>query len=87
MPWSPCGKTLTVDEIHDDILQRVLWAVPERVAITVRDGEVELTGELDTRTDVDVLGKLVENVSGVVSLRSAVTYRIADPERADRFAA
>lgn len=76
-----------VAEIREDILQRVLWAGPERIKITVRDGEVELSGELDTRTDVDVLGKLVEKVPGVVSLRSTVSYRVADPEHADRFAA
>jgi CBS domain-containing protein len=79
--------TEIVAEIREDILQRVIWAGPERVQIAVQDGDVDLSGELDTPTDVEVLGKLVEKVPGVVSVRSTVTYRIGDPERADRFAA
>ena len=74
-------------EIREDILQRVLWAGPERVRIVVREGEVDLSGELDTRSDVEVLERLVLKVTGVVSVRSTVTHRIDDPERADRFAA
>ena len=44
----------------------------------VRDGEVNLAGELDTEAETEVLEKLVAKVPGVVSVRSAVTFR---PER------
>ena len=65
-------------EIRDDVLRRVLWLAPGVIDIGVRDGEVELAGELDTEEETEVLEKLVAKVPGVVSVRSAVTSR---PER------
>jgi CBS domain-containing protein len=71
-------------EIRADILERVLWVEPWSITVTVTDGEVELTGELETSYEVAVLEKLVEKVLGVVSLRSAVTHRVEEPARAGR---
>ena len=66
-------------EIRDDVLRRVLWLAPGVIDVDVRDGEVDLAGELDTEAETEVLEKLVAKVPGVVSVRSAVTFR---PERA-----
>jgi CBS domain-containing protein len=65
-------------EIRDDILQRVLWVDPASVAIRVEHGEVELTGELETEGQVELLTALVEKVPGVVSLTARVGHRDAD---------
>jgi CBS domain-containing protein len=62
-------------EIRDDVLRRVLWLTPGTVDVQVRDGEVDLTGLLDTEAEVEVLEKLVAKVPGVVTVRSAVTFR------------
>ena len=45
------------------------------IRVDVRDGEVDLAGELDTEAESEVLEKLVAKVPGVVSVRSAVTVR------------
>jgi CBS domain-containing protein len=66
-------------EIRDEVLRRVLWLEPGVISVDVRDGEVDLAGELDTEADTEILEKLVAKVPGVVSVRSAVTSR---PERA-----
>jgi CBS domain-containing protein len=63
-------------EIREDVLYRVLWIEPGRVEVVVRDGDVTLSGELETSADVAVLERLVEKVPGVVSVRSTVTRRI-----------
>ncbi|MEX2210984.1 MAG: CBS domain-containing protein [Gaiellaceae bacterium] len=63
------------EEIREGVLKRTLWVDPSLFELSVRDGEVELAGELDTSADGVVLAKLVEKVPGVVSVRSAVTYR------------
>ena len=60
-------------EIRHDILERVIWAEPSAVAISVREGEVEVAGQLDTSTDVAILEQLIERVPGVVSVQSTVT--------------
>lgn len=64
-------------EIRDDVLRRVLWLTPGVVELNVRDGEVDLAGGLDTEAEAEVLEKLVARVPGVVSVRSAVTFRPA----------
>lgn len=73
-------------EIREDILRHVLWVEPETIAVGVRDGEVELAGELETSAEAEVLGKLVEKVPGVISVRSSVTHRVDEPSRTSRLA-
>jgi CBS domain-containing protein len=63
------------EEIHDDVLRRVLWLTPGMVDVEVHDGEVNLAGKLDTEAEVEVLEKLVAKVPGVVAVHSAVTFR------------
>lgn len=70
-------------EIREDVLHRVLWIEPGRIEIEVRDGEVTLSGELETSADVTVLERLVEKVPGVVAIRSDVKRRI-DAARTER---
>ena len=41
-------------EIQKDILERVLWAEPSPIDLSVREGEVEVAGELETSTDVEI---------------------------------
>ncbi len=65
-------------EIRDDILQRVLWIDPSAFTISVRHGEVELTGEVETALQVELLESLVERVPGVVSVRANVGHRDHD---------
>jgi CBS domain-containing protein len=62
-------------EIRDEVLRRVLWLAPGVIEVDVRDGEVDLAGELDTEAEVEVLEKLVPKVPGVVTMRSTVTFR------------
>jgi CBS domain-containing protein len=74
------------EEIREDVLKRALWVDPGTVEITVRDGEVELAGQLETEADVAVLEQLVEKIPGVVAVRSRVTHRADETTRAGRFA-
>jgi CBS domain-containing protein len=71
-------------EIREEVLERVLWVRSGTISVRVTDGEVELSGRLETSAEVAVLEKLVEMVPGVVSLRSAVTHELEEPSRAGR---
>ncbi len=73
-------------EIREQILRRILWVEPDSFQVSVRGGEVELAGELETEADLSVLLKLVQKVPGVVAVRSAVSHRLEEPVRAGRFA-
>jgi CBS domain-containing protein len=74
-------------EIRGDVLERVLWVQPSMVEVVVRDGEVDLRGELDAQPDVEVLERLVARVPGVVTVRSKVTCRHSESGRAKAMAA
>jgi CBS domain-containing protein len=73
---------LLEEEIRDDVLRRVLWLTPGPVLVVVREGKVELAGELETEAEAEVLEKLVAKVPGVVEVASQVTVRTDNARRA-----
>jgi CBS domain-containing protein len=70
-----------LSEIREDVLRRALWLEPDAVEVTVDQGEVELSGEIEAKSDAQVLKKLVQRIPGVVSVRSNVLYRVDDLQR------
>lgn len=71
-------------EIRDDVIFRTLWIAPESVTVTVEHGEVSLSGEVETRTDAELLPAFVERVPGVVSVRSTLSYRQRETARSNQ---
>jgi CBS domain-containing protein len=62
-------------EIADDILRRTFWAEPGSVAVTVADGRVTLTGEVETEADREMLPLFVSRVPGVVGVSAELRAR------------
>jgi osmotically-inducible protein OsmY len=48
------------------------------MAVTVADGVVHLSGELENRSEVHLLEELTRRIAGVVKVDSEVTYQIDD---------
>lgn len=65
-----------IDEIVDHIISDVLWIDPRRVQVTSVDGNVSLTGQLETKGDTTLLEDLVRRVDGVVSMSSSLGWEI-----------
>lgn len=63
-------------EIREDVLKGMFWLVPTAIEIEVAKGEVALRGELETRTDAEMIPKFVRKVFGVVGVESQLTWRI-----------
>ena len=61
-------------EIREDVILRTLWISPERVNVTVSKGEVELSGQVETKSDAELLPRFVERVPGVVSVKSTLSW-------------
>src|SRR5262245_51046838 len=57
-------------EIQQDVVAGLLWIDPERVSVVVIRGDATLGGQLDTKTDAELLPRLIERVPGVVSVTS-----------------
>jgi CBS domain-containing protein len=65
-----------IEEIVDHIISDVLWIDPKRVQVISVDGNVNLSGQLETRSDANLLEDLVRRVDGVVSLASSLSWEI-----------
>jgi CBS domain-containing protein len=64
-------------EIREDVLGRSLWIAPNAVQIDVENGEVRLSGRVETEADAELIPTFVQRVPGVVSVLSKI--RSIDP--------
>jgi len=62
-------------EIREGVISGTLWLEPSTVDVEVHNGEVLLTGEVDTQTDAELLPSLVQRVPGVLSVLSKLRWR------------
>ncbi len=66
------------DEVREDIVRRLLFLDPESIDVSVDDGVVTLRGELENRTESQLLEELTRRITGVVRVRSELTYQVDD---------
>ena len=70
------------DDIRNDVVEGVIkgsmWMDPEDIDVAVEDGLVRLQGEVERRSEVDILGTLVLGVEGVVAVELDLTFRFDD---------
>jgi CBS domain-containing protein len=71
-------------EIRDDVFHRTLWLEPDTLQIEVKEGEVRLSGEVETRTDAELIPTFVQRVPGVVSVLSKLRWRDENGNRPGR---
>jgi hypothetical protein len=55
-------------EIREDVVHHLLWITPRHLDVTVSDGDVTLAGEVETRTEAELIGAYAARVPGVVSV-------------------
>jgi CBS domain-containing protein len=71
-------------EIREDVIRRALWIEPDTVQVVVEGGEVRLAGEVETKTDAEVIPGLVQRVPGVVSVLSKLRWHKENGHRDER---
>ncbi len=71
-------------ELREDVLERTMWIDTGMVEVSVQDGRAALSGRLHTRSDVDLLDRLVARIPGVVAVESTVTWNVDDTTRKGR---
>jgi CBS domain-containing protein len=62
-------------EVREDVIERRLWLDPASIDVDVHDGEVELSGQVETRADAQLVPRLVEQVPGVMRVLSKLSWR------------
>ncbi len=71
-----------ITEINDYVLSRVLWIDPARVKVGSVDGNVSLSGRLETKSDAQLLVELTRRLDGVASLEDDLSWEV-DNTRTD----
>jgi CBS domain-containing protein len=67
-------------EIREDVAGTALWIDPSGLDVTVERGAVTLAGEVERRTDAELLERFTAAVPGVVSVRSELSWRFGEPK-------
>lgn len=65
-----------IDEINDHVMRKVLWVDPRRVTVRCLDGNVELSGQMETRSDASLLVELTKRLDGVTSVHDGLTWEV-----------
>lgn len=68
-------------EIREDVIRRTLWIEPDTIRVMVRNGVVTLEGQLERRSLIPLLERLVLGVEGVVAVKDRLTYLSDDSSR------
>jgi CBS domain-containing protein len=70
------------EDIRSDVIEGVvrgsMWLDPSNFDVAVDDGVVLITGQVDRRSDVEILTTLVLGVDGVIDVHPTLTYRFDD---------
>jgi CBS domain-containing protein len=66
------------DEVREDIVRRLLFLDPDSIEVVVTDGVVTLRGELENRTEAQLLEELTRRIAGVVRVVSELGYQVDD---------
>jgi CBS domain-containing protein len=65
-----------IDEVTERVMRHILWIDPKRVTVTSTDGNVVLRGQLETKSDANLLVELVDRLDGVVSVTGQLTWEV-----------
>ncbi len=64
------------DEIRKELVSRTFWLDPTEVQIHVDRGEVEIEGQVETKSDADLLPQLIGEVPGVISVDAKLSWKV-----------
>jgi CBS-domain-containing membrane protein len=65
-------------EVREDVIRRTLWIDPDTIQVGVHDGVVMLEGQLERRSLIPVVERLVMAVEGVVGIDEHLSFLLDD---------
>jgi CBS domain-containing protein len=66
-------------ELREEVALDTLWIDPADFWLSVREGEVRLSGKVDSKADARLLEHFASRVPGVVSVHSTLRWRVDEP--------
>jgi CBS domain-containing protein len=64
--------------IREQVLRKTMWLEPTSFDVAVRDGRVEIVGQVDRRSTADIVARLIGVVDGVVSVKADLRWALDD---------
>jgi osmotically-inducible protein OsmY len=58
-----------------------MWIDPKAVELRVEDGDVVLTGQVETRSAAEIVESYIRRVRGVVAVSCVLTWSVDDRSR------
>jgi len=74
------------DEIVDRLIPALMLSAEQAVGVDVRYNVVTLTGEVDRRSDAEILARMTRELDGVVEVVSQLTYKWDDSKPVREYA-
>ena len=65
-------------EVRQEVLMRAMWVNPDTVTVTVHDGIVTLSGQLERWSLIPITVSLVHGLDGVVDVVDRLTFEVDD---------
>ena len=66
------------EDVVDYLIPSILWPPPENLGVDVTWSVVTLTGEVDRKSDVEILARMTQQLDGVVGVINRLGYRWDD---------
>lgn len=66
------------EDVVGNLIPSLFWPAPENVGVDVVWNVVTLTGEVDRKSDAEILGRMTRQVDGVVGVVNQLAYRWDD---------
>ncbi len=70
-------------EIREDVVRRTLWIDPDTIRVVVRAGIVTVEGQIERKSLIPVMERLVLSTEGVVAFAQRLSYLTDDTAAAD----
>jgi len=66
------------DEVIEEVLVRALWLPPRSTDVSVTEGVVTLTGQMERKSETEIAVSMTRQIDGVVAVVDRLTWRLDD---------
>jgi hypothetical protein len=66
------------EQVVQKVLVRALWVPPHSIDVSVAEGVVTLTGQMERKSETEIAVSMTRQIDGVVAVVDKLTWRLDD---------